>query len=1433
MNSEFMRQNPEPGTHMVLFRGDTQAFTLTLDRGIKGRAWLRTNIGQARVLRREIISEIQHETPSLGRGWFDIPMETVDDACFQVTLPLSEVGHFEAKAFFLKEGDKIPMWPEGGNISLNVCPADSCCANIIYNTFVRQFGPNKKKRDPAEEISENLIDDLDKKGYTVIPPSGTFRDLILELDFIIHDLGCRYIQLLPIHPTPTTYARMGRFGSPYAALNFTDVDPALAVFDPKSTPMEQLIELVDAVHDRGAKIILDIAINHTGWAAALHESHPEWLARNEDGSIEVPGAWGVVWADLTRLDYSNSDLWQYMADIFLTWCRRGVDGFRCDAGYMIPVAAWTYIVSMIREEYPDTIFLLEGLGGKISVTRRILNKANFDWAYSELFQNYTKAEIEHYLPEAIDISETEGIMIHFAETHDNNRLASRSKRYAKMRTALCALFSQNGGFGFAGGLEWYSEDKIDVHQATSLNWGASDNQVDDIKRVNTILKLHPVFHDQTRLKIIDCHNDNQVVVLRHHLPSGKKLMICVNLDEDSAGYISISRKDIEIDDGVCIDLLTGRKVDLTFRNGRFGIRLEPYDVLCLTPDESDLDLIESAKHSHLVFPERIKKQLFYAKAIDVYLYYNGFRDTSGFNRDDAACALMDDPVEFCRSMNAESQETRVVIWNWPEDMRREVMVPPKHFLCIKADSQFRAMLIREKLTVACEKSLPLDDGTFFVLFTPLPVPNSRERVQLKLSVYKSEYSEHADAHLLYLPYGRDTFVQQTFMRHDILNSERLLCGSNRMGGMMRAYISWGSLRSRYDAILAANLHKSMPVNRRVMLTRCRAWVVFQGYSQEIGPDCLESFQFDYQSRGNWRYSIPTGQGEYIILMVRMEMPENENAVGITFSRISPTGSSALLPDHKPVSLIIRPDIEDRSFHETTKAYRGPEHMWPGMVTAGDDNMLFSPSENRHLYISISSGKFVSEPEWQYMVHRKLDKDRNLDPDSDLFSPGYFLSFLHGGETAALAAEAGDKLFSDDVLTPQFFLSPPSADVQEFDHIRPDQAMAAALDRFVVGRNDFKSVIAGYPWFLDWGRDSIIFTRGLISAGKTEDAGAILKQFAQFERHGTLPNMIDGDDDRNRDTSDAPLWLVVACDELARQTGSNRFFEEVVGGRTVREILLSIGSNFIEGTSNGIKMDPQSGLIYSPAHFTWMDTNHPAGTPRQGYPIEIQALWYKALLILSGLDSPVNKNKWHRLADQVKNSIFNLYFFADKRYLSDCLHAGPGEPAGKGKKDDALRPNQLLAITFGAIEDFSLCRGALDACSMLLVPGAIRSLCDKPLDVPLKIIHNGQVIGDPYRPYRGSYSGDEDTDRKPAYHNGTAWTWLFPAYCESWAKVYGKAGRETALSILSSSVNIMNEGAVGFVPEILDGDYPHTQRGCEAQAWGASEFLRVWIQLTSD
>ncbi|HSM89119.1 MAG TPA: alpha-amylase family glycosyl hydrolase, partial [Desulfobacterales bacterium] len=630
----------------VCFCGDSIRFTLTVRGGLKGSAWTRTNISHAGTTRDEIIRSVHfHETP-LGRGWFDTPMRQVAEDRFEARLALCEVGHFEAKCFFLRQGESSPLWPPGTNTALNVEPAESCCANTIYNAFVRQFGPNKAGIKPLPPPGEACLQVLDTACYTVIPPSGTFRDLAAELDFIVGELGCRILMLLPIHPTPTTYGRMGRFGSPYAALSFRGVDPALAVFDPKATPMEQFIELVDAVHRRNARIFLDIAINHTGWAANLHMNHPEWLARTPEGRIEVPGAWGVQWEDLTKLDYRNEDLWRFMAEVFLTWCHRGVDGFRCDAGYMVPHAAWKYIVARVRGQFPDTTFLLEGLGGKISVTRQLLDTANLNWAYSELFQNYDRGQIEHYLPEAIDIAESDGITVHFAETHDNLRLASKSAVYARMRTALCALASHSGAFGFANGVEWLATDKINVHDARPLNWGAATNQVAEIRRLSQLLKYHPAFHDRSDVRLIEQGAGNQIVIQRHHLPSGKRLIVPVNLDPEQPTTAAWNPEAAGFRQDRLTDLLTGKTVAVVERNGLCTCPLEPGQVMCLSPDPHDLGLLAALPSDPFNVPPRIELQRLQAKALQVMTYYRGSQDLDQIDVHRSAELLREDAAAF-------------------------------------------------------------------------------------------------------------------------------------------------------------------------------------------------------------------------------------------------------------------------------------------------------------------------------------------------------------------------------------------------------------------------------------------------------------------------------------------------------------------------------------------------------------------------------------------------------------------------------------------------------------------------------------------------------------------------------------------------------------------------------------------------------------------
>ncbi|MDL2269095.1 glycogen debranching enzyme N-terminal domain-containing protein [Desulfosarcina sp. OttesenSCG-928-A07] len=1442
IQTDSINQIPAPGSRQVCFAGDTIIFHLHVPADWEGEAWLRTNIGHARSVRQEIIRQVDEEENPLGRSWYDLPMKQADENMghYTLTLALTEVGHFEAKGYFLKKNQTDPTWPPGINTTINVEPADTCCANIIYNAFVRQFGPNKSG---AMVDMGNQAKPLDEAGYTVIPPSGTFRDLIRELDFIIGHLGCRIIQLLPIHPTPTTYGRMGRFGSPYAALSFTTVDPALAEFDPKATPMEQFGELVDAIHGRGARIFIDIAINHTGWAAGLHETHPQWLAREPDGQIEMPGAWGVIWADLTRLDYSHEDLWQYMAQVFLTWCRRGVDGFRCDAGYMIPTPAWRYIIGKVRNQFPGVIFLLEGLGGKISVTRDLLNWADFNWAYSELFQNYDRGQVEHYLPGALDISRSDGTVIHFAETHDNPRLAATSFIYAKMRTALCALLSDQGGFGFANGVEWLATEKIDVHGSPSLNWGAPENQVNPIRRLNAILSTHPAFFHPVRVEMIQNGPGNFIVVTRQHIPSGKSLLILVNLDTAAAITAVWPKASTPLKSGVWSDLLTGDPVVPHGDEDMFSLFLEPGQVFCLTDTPADLAPILETEANFPRIPARTLWQRLRNKALQVWRYYRyrkandqdrGAGDLGDWDVDVKAGELKTSPLAFCREMNRNTNQgstsPRTVVWRFPEDLKRDVMIPPEHFLLVQMDRPFRAVIFEEDTAMTVEDSLMDENGTHFALFIPLPTPVRHQVRTLSLSRYAKEGGTHHTAPLTYLAAGSRAGVRRIFFRfhHSRFPTLHML-GTNDRGAMSRAHADWTRLPGRYDALLAANLSSTVPENRRILFTRLRGWVVYQGFSQEISIDCLERFGVNADGLGCWEYHLPSGQGEHVVLRVSIRMIPDTNAVELIFYRQPAADHPERLADDKPVTLILRPDIEDRDFHTLTKAYAGPETLFPKSVAPRQKGFVFSPWSDHSLEMTALRTDFFHDAQWSYMVHHDQDAQRGQDPDSDLFSPGYFSGLLGGGNHEQIRA----------FVPPAPPVSPPAdllrKTVRFFETTEvwepPIPALEAALSQYVVKRDQYATVIAGYPWFLDWGRDTLIVVRGIIAAGRHTEALSIIQQFAVFEQNGTIPNMIRGTDTGNRDTSDAPLWLFRVCDELGTAMGHKTVLETDCGGRPLKAVLLSIARSIMAGTPNGIVMDKNSGLVFSPAHFTWMDTNYPAGTPREGYPIEIQALWYAALDYLARVDEEKeNAASWKALAEKVRRSIPDLFFRKDLGHLSDCLHAAPGTPAEKAIADDALRPNQLFALTLGAITDKALSESMLMACQSLLVPGAIRTLADRPVHPELAVYHNGKLVNNPRQPYVGGYGGDEDTSRKPAYHNGTAWTWVFPSFCEAWHLCFGEAEREAALSWLSSSTRLLNDGCVGHVPEIVDGDAPHHQRGCDAQAWGISELLRVWIDL---
>ena len=398
-------------------------------------------------------------------------------------------------------------------------------------------------------------------------------------------------------------------------------------------------------------------------------------------------------------------------------------------------------------------------------------------------------------------------------------------------------------------------------------------------------------------------------------------------------------------------------------------------------------------------------------------------------------------------------------------------------------------------------------------------------------------------------------------------------------------------------------------------------------------------------------------------------------------------------------------------------------------------------------------------------------------------------------------------------------------------------MLAALPAYVVRRDRYQSVIAGYPWFLDWGRDTLIAARGMISAGLHSEVLQLLVTFGRFEDRGTLPNTIHGDDASNRDTVDAALWYALVCEELAAVQGDEVYRQPMDNqGRTMLQVLESIAQYYEGGTPNGIKMDPASGLIWSPSHFTWMDTNYPAATPREGYAIEIQALWIKLLRQLARV---TGRSDYRVLADRAEASMERCFWLPEAGYYADCLatsHHGRFCRVGEAEPDDALRPNMLFVPALGLGRPEWGKEAVLAAWRYLLVPGGMRSLAPKPVHRPLAVVSaGGELLNDPRNPYWGHYQGEEDKRRKPAYHNGTVWGWPLGVFCEALAASWpgDTMCTSTAISILGSVWPLLGEGALGHLPEVLDGDAPHMPRGCDAQAWSASEVLRVLLKLSAD
>jgi glycosidase len=1527
--------SPPTGERLVRFVGDRLRFALRDATGQPcpsgWRACLRTNLGRAALQRQEIITATKAQRPAALGSWRDVPL-----ACqgreWAVELALAEVGYFRAKAYAI-DPRGWQHWPAGPDVGISVQPNACRTANTIYCAFTRLFGPTKTATTTTDPARERQLAALDRLGYTVIPPSGKFRDLIAELPHIFDTLGCRILHLLPVNPTPTTYARFGRFGSPYAALDLTAIDPALVEFDRRTTGVDQFRELTAAVHRHGGRVFLDLVINHTAWASTLLDNHPEWFARRPDGSFASPGAWGVTWEDLVELEHRFPELREQLADGFLEWCRRGVDGFRCDAGYKVPLPVWQYVTARVRQEFPDTIFLLEGLGGGWADTENLLTEGGLQWAYSELFQNYSGSQVAGYLDHALRQSSRVGLLVHYSETHDNPRLAARGRAWSLLRNRLCALASVSGAYGFTCGAEWLADERINVHASRGLSWNNPDNLVPELARLNRLLANHPCFFDGAALTRLSPADSSVYALWRVSAQGADAVLVLANTDAERAQNVVLDQQPLAKagwlrpasgtpeETLVFVDLL-GQAPPKTqpAGAGRLRFTLPPAAVYCLAATPQPLGLagdeyrrfkarlaLALTAASQLLPVERIPAidPALLAKWVDTDL--PRFLSALTHVSQDSDGPPATSPEDFTAALAAAADQfPRVVTWQLA-DRTRVLLVPPQHWLLVRDSAPFRACLVLQGADLPLRaESIPVQDG-HVVCFAP-----GQPAGDADLLLERSAPADlHIKAPIRFLATAPTVRHSPLVTRHS-----SLVLLTNGRGGMARLAVDLGAISSKYDCLLGANLHPRVPVDRHVLAKRARVWVNADGFISPLNAENLH--RFDPGPPVHWQFLANAGDGAMVEIHLRAAMLPGRNTTVLCFSRppaAPPLGKD--LPAGREVRLTVRVDLEDRNFHAETKRNPGAEHHFTAHVRplSGKTGFAFTPAADRQLRVYADSGLYHEQPEWCENVPHPLEQSRGMVPSGDAYSPGWFeLPLPKAGQvTVVVCADPSDpapqELALGRVDAPASSAPAPAAQTHRLLAIGspscptpsapdkpPDQPQSAppkiknavpapdpfaqqlrqALQAFVVRRGRAATVIAGYPWFLDWGRDSLVCARGLLAAGMTGEVLQIVRLLGGLERQGTLPNAFAGEVAANRDTADAPLWYGLVCEELAaalapeqsplahrRSPANNRTPRSLYSlpvdssRRTVADVLLSIAASYVRGTPNGIRLDAASGLIWSPSHFTWMDTNFPAATPREGYPVEIQALWIRLLRQLDRLGLPPVGEPWAKLAERALASLAALFWLeslpesslslgeregvrgipaaAAGGYYADVLLAKPGQPAASATPDTALRSNYLLAISLGLVTGARARQAVAAAQRCLLVPGALRSLAPLPVSPPLPIhAPDGRLLNDPTHPYCGRYEGDEDTRRKPAYHNGTAWIWTLPVFCEALVRAWDfcPAAVAAARGYLSSLDRLLAEGCLGQLPEILDGDAPHAPRGCDAQAWSVTEALRVW-KLLSD
>ena len=645
--------------------------------------------------------------------------------------------------------------------------------------------------------------------------------------------------------------------------------------------------------------------------------------------------------------------------------------------------------------------------------------------------------------------------------------------------------------------------------------------------------------------------------------------------------------------------------------------------------------------------------------------------------------------------------------------------------------------------------------------------------------------------------------------------------TNGLGGYACGTIA-GVASRRYHGYLVASLPP--PFGRTMMLNHLSELVrlpdgtralfagseLVGGRLELHGVELLEEFRLE-GGIPVWRYRIGS-----TVLERRVLMPSGANTVHVGYR---------LLEGDGPVRLKVRPSVHFRSHDAPVSAPLAD----PYVLTAQDDRFEISDASDLPPLRLVMHGArvaFTAERERLRELLYRIEENRGYDSIGELRALGYF--------RADLAREAPVTLVASTEAWESFAPASPD-EVAAAERTRRERLLMAAhpaaregagaemvlaTDQFVVTpayrqepaeeaglARPLRSVIAGYHWFTDWGRDTMIGLEGLtLATGRAEEARQILLTFAGAMRQGLIPNFFpEGSEEGVYHTADATLWFFHAIDRYVESTGDRR---------TLRELLprlLDSVEHHLRGTRFGIGVDPDDGLLRQGQHgyqLTWMDAKVDGWvvTPRRGKAVEINALFYNALRLLESWtreERVEHALPLAELAERSRSSFQRRFWYEEGGWLYDVVD-------GEDEDDPALRPNQLLS--------FSLRHPVLDPARWervlrvvtdeLLTPVGLRSLARSHAD------------------YERQYFGDLRA-RDAAYHQGTVWGWLIGPYVDCWLRVH-PGDRAGARRVLGGLAEHLGEGCVGSMSEIFDAEPPFTPRGCVAQAWSVAEALRCWV-----